>query len=439
MNSRCIALLVCLAAPLPSAAAADADLLTASKDAPMYRLSNFRTETDQFGNRVMLFDFTRTRKGANDLAVSVRGRSSRSHVTVSAFLFNSVDSGTMQLRSLFGRRGNQPLDLEIFLAQAHNWGDGKTRYAVVSNAVRLGNPGPTIEPRAWTAEEEKQYEAYRRMMADPNAHKPPKSYPVTIDVPEDAQFLPKDAKVTPGARLEACFQEKWHPLTTLSENKDGSVNVRWDDYGAQYDCSMSRDELIIKKAYLVEASAGGPLVALSQSEARKRGLLKDPPPAAKPLKSYPVSIAVPDDSQFVPDDATLQPGTKLQACYAGKWNPITHLAHNEDGTLTVRWDDYGPTYDCSMVRKELIIRKTVLKRLQEALAEPADPPSEPSEFRTWTDASGNFKVRARLLRKSDTTVTVVTDAGREMNVPISKLSEADQRFLHSTAAAPKAP
>ena len=144
-----------------------------------------------------------------------------------------------------------------------------------------------------------------------------------------------DAKVTQGTRLEACFQNKWHPLTTLSENKDGSINVRWDTFGAKYDCSMTRNKLIIKKTFLVKVSTGG-TATLSHAEAQKRGLVKDPP-SAKPLKSYPVSIDVPDHSQFIPEDAKLRPGTKLQACYAGKWNPITHLANNEDGSLTVRW------------------------------------------------------------------------------------------------------
>ena len=321
MSVRFVALVVCSLAVLQSVALADTELLVASKNAPMYRLSNFRTENDRFGNQVMLFEFTRTRPGANDVTVGVRGKSSRGYVSISASISSFVDSGTMQMKSLFGSGGNQKLDLEIFLAQSHSWGDGKTRYAVVSNAVRLGNPGPTIEPRAWTTEEEKQYENYKRIMADPNAHKPHKSYAVSIDVPDDSQVVPKAAKVTPGTLLEACFQKKWHPLTTLSENTDGSVNVRWDTFGAQYDCSMTRDELIIKKAFLVKGATDGSLVTLSRADAKKRGLVKDPPkpsPTAKPLKAYPVSIAVPNHSQFVPKDAKLKPGTKLQACYGGQ-------------------------------------------------------------------------------------------------------------------------
>lgn len=85
------------------------------------------------------------------------------------------------------------------------------------------------------------------------------------------------------------------------------------------------------------------------------------PNSMKPLKSYPVTISVPMDSQVVPADAKLPPGTRLQACWAEKWNPITLLSDNKDGNLTVRWDDFGAGYDCRMLRIELIVKTDVLK------------------------------------------------------------------------------
>jgi hypothetical protein len=84
-----------------------------------------------------------------------------------------------------------------------------------------------------------------------------------------------------------------------------------------------------------------------------------------------------------------------------------------------------------MAREQLIIPKTVLKKLQEPAAKASDLATEPPEFQTWTDATGEFKARARLLPKSETTVTIVTEDGWEVQVPISKLSEADPEFLRS--------
>ncbi len=200
---------------------------------------------------------------------------------------------------------------------------------------------------------------------DPNAMKPRKSYLVSIAVPEHSVVVPPNAKLTPGTRLEACWSGKWNPITTLSENEDGSINVRWDEFGAGFDCSMVRSELIIRKEVLKQfgefpvvpsSVATPPPVAANDSGS------VDPKP--KPLKSYPVTIGLPTDSEIVPADAKLPPGTRLQACWSGKWNPITLLSDNKDGNLTVRWDDFGPGYDCSMLRKELIIKTDVLKASQ---------------------------------------------------------------------------
>ena len=200
---------------------------------------------------------------------------------------------------------------------------------------------------------------------NPNAMKTRKSYPVSIAVPEHSVVVPPNAKLTAGTRLEACWSGKWNPITTLSENEDGSLNVHWDAFTADFDCSMVRSELIIRKDVLKqfgEFPISPPAVASPSPGAASDAASVDP--KLKPLKSYPVTIGVPTDSQVVPADAKLSPGTRLQACWAGKWNPITLLSENKDGNLTVRWDDFGAPYDCSMIRKELIIKTDVLKESQ---------------------------------------------------------------------------
>jgi hypothetical protein len=150
-------------------------------------------------------------------------------------------------------------------------------------------------------------------------------------------------------------------------------------------------------------------------------------PHTCPLDSYRVSIAVPHDSEFVPADLKIKAGVKLQACYAGKWNPITFLSHASDGTLNVRWDDYGAAFDCSMVRNELIIKKAVLMTMASG--------SSAAEMRTFTDATGKSKIKARIVKQTATEVTLFTEKGKEVTLPLAKLSEADQAFLRSAATA----
>jgi hypothetical protein len=199
--------------------------------------------------------------------------------------------------------------------------------------------------------------------ADARIAKRRKSYPVSIAVPDHSVFVPADAKLNAGTKLEACFAGAWNPITTLSENDDGSLNVRWDDWGPQFDCSMIRGELIVRREVLKGLDypmASLPAVTTRPSTSGKPSGLA-PQSAKKPLKSYLVTIAVPADSQLVPAGARLPSGTRLQACYLAKWNPITLLAENDDGTLTVRWDDYGEAFDCRMIRSELIVKQSLLK------------------------------------------------------------------------------
>lgn len=144
------------------------------------------------------------------------------------------------------------------------------------------------------------------------------------------------------------------------------------------------------------------------------------PSSGKPRKDYPVSIPVPTDSEFMPKNTKIKEGTKLQACWARKWNPITAISENGDGTINVHWDDFGSASDCSMLREELIIKKRDLQSLMNA-------PS--TEARIWTDATGKFKVKAELFEQTSTHVTLLTEKGKRVTLPIGKLSQEDQDFL----------
>ncbi len=291
---------------------ADDDLITAPKDAPSYKLSNFRTEKDSFGNSLLAVDFQRTTKGSG--AVFVKGKSARGRLSIGATVPTLTDTGTIRLKSFFPDRGQAQQDIELYFVQSHYVAEGKTLNMMVSNPVRLGNPGPTTKPRPWTAHEEAVYEQYLRNKHDDSAQKPLKRYTVSADLPGNAEFVPNTAKLTKGTKLQACFQSKWYPITTLSENDDGSVNVRWDDWGAEYDCSMLRSELIIEKSVLSSLGKhpAGRFPAVPAAAVAKN--MKGAASTAKPRKDYPVTISVPGDSQFIPGEASLPSGTPLQAC-----------------------------------------------------------------------------------------------------------------------------
>src|SRR6056297_3487551 len=61
--------------------------------------------------------------------------------------------------------------------------------------------------------------------------------------------------------------------------------------------------------------------------------------------------------------------------------------------------------------------------------------------RLWSDSTGNFSVKAMLIRKTEDVVTLLTSDGREVTVPLSRLSDRDRRYLRGAEAGPakKAP
>jgi Tfp pilus assembly protein PilX len=76
--------------------------------------------------------------------------------------------------------------------------------------------------------------------------------------------------------------------------------------------------------------------------------------------------------------------------------------------------------------------KRAAEQLKELSGESADPPaadnSKPA-YRTWTDSSGQFKTKARLSGVEGDKVSLETENGHKIRVPIEKLSEADREFL----------
>ena len=68
--------------------------------------------------------------------------------------------------------------------------------------------------------------------------------------------------------------------------------------------------------------------------------------------------------------------------------------------------------------------------------ESAPPKTKPAarkeyEVRTWTDNSGGFSVRASFYSVTGENVKLRTEEGRELSVPIARLSDADKEYVRA--------
>jgi len=65
--------------------------------------------------------------------------------------------------------------------------------------------------------------------------------------------------------------------------------------------------------------------------------------------------------------------------------------------------------------------------------EPSPSISEAPEVRMWTDSTGKFNVRAKLISVLDGKVKLEKEDGRIIELPIQRLSEADQQLVRSSS------
>ena len=497
---------------------AETALIVPPDDVPAYQLSNMRMEADRFGMAEIAIDYSRTRKGTGRVEIS--GKTDGGELTVMGFPMSNDDSGTIRLRQTFRFGRDTGTNIEIYLTTDAFWAGNRYK-CLISNPVRLGNPGPTTQARAWDAEEKAAYEKHLRGKQPPatvpegyelvtasttllpgmpvqaglygewaaaeiirvengrvhfkfqdqdnvttrprdkwfvvepavleRAKADPSQFKTSVQVlpggrlplPAGSVPLASDVKLMIGTPLQVDYVVLWRKAYVL--NADSSeVKVRFEDLPAAFDEKLPRSKFVIDQADLEMLKDPKSASVFAANVKTKRedsdsvfpsevemgaGFAK---PAGEKRKSYPVKIPVPNGAQRIPKDLTVEPGTALAACWGRKWRPVTALSENEDGTVNIRWDDYGDAWDCSMVREELIIEDKTVRRLARKNANAAKELKK--TLRTWTDSSGQHKIEARFVRKTETEVTLLTDTDREITLQLKKLSEEDQKLLNTIPA-----
>lgn len=172
-----------------------------------------------------------------------------------------------------------------------------------------------------------------------------KRYPIDIDLPPGYALVASDTVVADGTKLKACYALSWSPVTVVESNEDGTITCSWDDYPG-YTYRMVRQDLI-----LADGTNSSQPSAVQPSPSPS-----NPFPAQQHrLKRYPIKIAIPQGMSVLNDKSEVKVGMKLGACYAGKWDSVTVVEINDDGTIACSWDNWnGVTY--RMMREDLIMK-----------------------------------------------------------------------------------
>lgn len=143
-------------------------------------------------------------------------------------------------------------------------------------------------------------------------------------------------------------------------------------------------------------------------------------------RDYPIDKPIPADHQIVPAGVKLPLEARVFYNWGGGWKPA--IVFGDRGKLViVMEDDNHWVFANRIARSQLIISNRELRRVQQ-------PPGSlradlQKKLRTWTDSTGEFKVEARFVSKNGDKVTIKTDSGREITLPLKRLSDEDQELL----------
>lgn len=257
-------------------------------------------------------------------------------------------------------------------------------------------------------------------------------------IPAGAQPLPSDLALPVGTPLLYDYSIKWRDVYVV-KSENGKITLRYKGFRATWDTTQPRSKFLIHAQTLKQldqpdaADKFAANIELEEFPARASGRSSIPGRKLR-HKDYPIDIPLPKDSQLVAEDLPLKEGVALAGCWANKWFALTVLHENGDGSIHVRWDRHGAGFDCNMKRSQLVIQNETAKELELNQASKQEAVIDSIEnlaktLRVWTDSTGAYKIEAYYIAHTKTKITLKTAAGREFDMPFSKLSDADQKLI----------
>ena len=189
--------------------------LIAPEDYPEYQLSNFRVEDDDFGRPNMVADYKRTRKGKRTQLVHIAAKNSDGELNIMGFPVGWDDSGEIRLSKMFRIGGDRSYDYEIYLVANAYWAGKSYGQCMVSNAVRMGNPGEPTKPRPLNDEERAAYEKNKL------ANVPPET------IPEGLTAVTSTTNLVPGMTVMAGSYGDWKKAELMGFTEDDEAVLRF--------------------------------------------------------------------------------------------------------------------------------------------------------------------------------------------------------------------
>jgi large subunit ribosomal protein L7/L12 len=282
-----------------------------------------------------------------------------------------------------------------------------------------------VRPRTWLAIEQKTLDAGRTNPAQFVASAkvlPGGSTPVPADLEPVTSAVP----LVKGAPLKAEWGSKWNDVTVLDVLSDSRVRIHWDGWSNTWDEDRDLSTLMVTKQTLADLKKPGAKEQFAERLEKQASTFGSARPgfASRQLKDYPIRIAIPGNAVRINAETPVQEGTKLGCSWGSRWYDVTVLAVHDDGTLKIRWDQYGSAWDGDISRECLIIDKKVLQKLENQARAASKPASTPAAGDNATPG-GKYRVvlAAYGTRKIAVTKVVAEVTGLELKDALQFVEE----------------
>lgn len=223
------------------------------------------------------------------------------------------------------------------------------------------------------------------------------------------------------------YAGKWEPVEILEVLSGDKYKIRWTNWGPQW------DEIRSARRIAASVPAGG--VA-----ADRRG----PAPSSSTTSSRPLPHPPGGDDapgSALAEGSVVAAGQKVHAYWFGKWQEGEVVETSTSPLVKVRVPSPVP----GAPPQEIPLPRHWVRSMGAAPppaatasspAPSASPPPAATASRTWTDSSGKFTIEAKYISFDGGQVTLQQPDGKQLRLPLDKLSAADRTYVTEQASRP---
>jgi hypothetical protein len=238
-------------------------------------------------------------------------------------------------------------------------------------------------------------------------------------------------------------ETQYFPATIVEPLANGLVKVMYVDRGSFTEERLREDMFLAPPEVEQPNLTPDQVAALRAYEAGLRQSIGDSPETEAVIRAYrDGDQPVPKVGEPLPAGVSLPKYLVVAAKKGNQWYQAHFHSELPDGKLSVRFS--GSRFDDKLPRTDVRLPPPEVK--QPNVASPFGSASSPTvstgtagtpaagEFRTWSDATGTFKIEAKLVEHLGESVRLVRKDGKEVVVPLSRLSAADRQHAAAIQA-----